>query len=59
MSNGIPKELILYRVLFHDEAYVLASSEEEAKKIYRESADYLNEVVDNITGEAKYSQVSE
>lgn len=57
--SSIPKELILYRVLFHGEAYVLASSEEEAKKIYRESADYLNEVVDNITGKAKYSQVSE
>ena len=59
MSNGIPKELILYRVLFHGESYVLASSEEEAKNIYRESANYLNEVVDNITGKAKYSQVSE
>lgn len=59
MSNGIPKELILYKVLFHGESYVLASSEEEAKKIYRESANYLNEVVDNITGKAKYSQVFE
>ena len=57
--NGIPKELILYKVLFHGEAYVLASSEEEAKKIYKESANYLNEVVDSVTGKAKYSQTSE
>lgn len=57
--NGIPKELILYRVLFHGESYVLASSDEEAKKIYRESANYLNEVVDSVTGKAKYSQISE
>ena len=57
--NGIPKELILYKVLFDGKAYVLASSEEEAKKIYKESANYLNEVVDSVTGKAKYSQTSE
>ena len=57
--NGIPKELILYKVSFHGEAYVLASSEDEAKKIYRESANYLNEVVDSVTGKAKYNQTSE
>lgn len=57
--NGIPKELVLYKVSFHGEAYVLASSEEEAKKIYKESANYLNEVVDSVTGKAKYSQTSE
>lgn len=57
--KGIPNELILYKVLFHGEAYVLASSEDEAKKIYREQANYLNEVVDEIIGKAKYSQVKD
>ncbi len=57
--KGIPNELILYKVLFHGEAYVLASSEDEAKKIYRERANYLNEVVDEVSGKAKYNQVED
>ncbi len=57
--KGIPNELILYKVLFHGESYVLASSEDEAKKIYREQANYLNEVVDEIIGKAKYNQVKD
>ncbi len=53
--NGIPNSLVLYKVTFHGEAYVLAESEKEARKIYREYSNYLNEVVDEVSGKAKYN----
>jgi len=59
MMNGIPNSLIFYKVTFHGEAYVLAESEEEARKIYRERANYLNEIVDEVSGKAKYDQVED
>lgn len=37
----IPNSLTFYRVTFHGEAYVLAESEEVARKTYRENANYL------------------
>jgi len=46
-------------VTFHGEAYVLAESEEEAKKTYRENANYLKEVLDEVSGMAKYDQVKD
>lgn len=52
--DGIPNSLTFYKVTFHGEAYVLAESEEEAKKTYRERANYLNEVVDEVKGTIKY-----
>lgn len=52
--DGIPNSLIFYKVTFHGEAYVLAESEEEAKKTYRERANYLKEVVDEVKGIIKY-----
>ncbi len=57
--NGIPNSLILYKVTFHGEAYVLAKSEEETRKTYRERANYLNEVVDKVSSKAKYNQVKD
>lgn len=57
--RGIPNELILYKVTFHGEAYVLAESEKEARKMYRENANYLNEVVDEVSGIVKYDQVED
>lgn len=35
MMDGIPNSLTFYKVTFHGEAYVLAESEEEARKTYR------------------------
>lgn len=52
--DGIPNSLTFYKVTFHGEAYVLAESEEEAKKTYRERANYLKEVVDEVKGTIKY-----
>lgn len=52
--DGIPNSLTFYKVTFHGEAYVLAESEEEAKKTYRERANYLNEVVDEVKRTIKY-----
>lgn len=52
--DGISNSLTFYKVTFHGEAYVLAESEEEAKKTYRERANYLNEVVDEVKGTIKY-----
>lgn len=55
--KGIPSSLTLYKVTFHGEAYVLAESKEEARKTYRERANYLNEMVDEINGKARYDEV--
>lgn len=57
--DGIPNSLIFYKVTFHGEAYVLAESEEEARKKYRVDANYLNEVVDEVRGIVKYNQVKD
>lgn len=57
--NGIPNSLTFYKVTFHGEAYVLAESEEEARKAYRERANYLNEIVDEVRGTVKYDQVKD
>lgn len=57
--DGIPNSLIFYKVTFHGEAYVLAESEEEARKTYRENANYLKEVIDEVGGLAKYDQVKD
>lgn len=57
--NGIPNSLNLYKVTFHGESYVLAESEDKARKIYREDATYLNEVIDEINWKAKYNQVED
>ena len=57
--DGIPNSLTFYKVTFHGEAYVLAESEEEARKTYREQANYLNEVVDGARGMIKYDQVKD
>lgn len=35
VMDGIPNSLTFYKVTFHGEAYVLAESEEEARKTYR------------------------
>lgn len=59
MMDGIPNSLTFYKVTFHGEAYVLAESEEEAKKTYRNRANYLNEVVDEVNGTVKYNQVKD
>lgn len=55
--DGIPSSLTFYKVTFHGKAYVLTESEEKAKKIYRKNANYLNEVVDEISVMVKYDQV--
>lgn len=57
--DGVQNSLILYKVTFHGEAYVLAESEEEARKTYRKNAVYLNEVVDEVSGMVKYDQVKD
>ena len=57
--EGIPNSLTLYKVIFHGEAYVLAESEKEARKTYRENANYLNEVVDKVKSTVKYDQVKD
>ncbi len=57
--DGIPNSLTLYKVTFHGEAYVLAESEEEARKTYRGNATYLNEVVDEVSGTVKYDKVKD
>ena len=57
--DGVPNSLTLYKVTFHGEAYVLAESEKEARKKYRENANYLNEVVDEISEKARYDQVED
>lgn len=57
--DGVPNSLIFYKVAFHGEAYVLAESEEEARKTYRKNANYLNEVVDEVRGMVKYDQVKD
>ncbi len=57
--DKIPNSLTFYKVTFHGEAYVLAESEKEAKKTYRENANYLKEVVDEVGGMAKYDQVKD
>lgn len=57
--DGIPNSLTLYKVIFHGEAYVLAESEEKARKTYRERASYLNEVVDEVSGTVRYDQVED
>lgn len=57
--DEIPNNLTFYKVTFHGEAYVLAESEEEAKKTYRDNANYLKEVVDEVIGTVKYDQVKD
>ena len=57
--GGISNSLTLYKVTFHGEAYVLAESEKEARKIYRDRANYLNEVVDEVSGTVRYDQVED
>lgn len=57
--DGIPNSLTFYKVIFHGEAYVLAESNEEARKVYRERANYLNEVVDDVICTVKYDQVND
>lgn len=57
--DGILNSLTFYKVTFHGEAYVLAESEEEARKIYRSNANYLNEVVDEVKGAVKYDRVKD
>lgn len=57
--NGMPNSLILYKVTFHGEAYVLAESKEKARKTYRECANYLNEIVDEVNCKVKYDQVED
>ena len=57
--DGIPNSLTFYKVTFHGEAYVLAESEEEARKTYRGNANYLNEVVDEVSGTVKYDKVKD
>lgn len=57
--DRIQNSLTLYKVTFHGESYVLAESEEKARRTYRENANYLNEVVDDVSGIAKYNQVRE
>lgn len=57
--DGIPNSLFFYKVTFHDEAYVLAESEEEAEKTYRENANYLKEVVDEVNNIANYDIVKD
>ena len=59
MMDEIPNSLTFYKVTFHGEAYVLAESEEEARKTYRERANYLNEVVDEVSGTVKYNQAKD
>lgn len=54
--DGIPNSLTFYKVTFHGEAYVLAESEEEAKRTYRGNSNYLNEIVDEVSGIVKYDQ---
>lgn len=50
----MPNSMTLDKVTFHREAYVLAESEEDAMKTYREKANYLNEVVGEAKGIVKY-----
>lgn len=57
--DGIPNSLTFYKVTFHGEAYVLAESEEEAKRKYRENANYLKEVVNEVIDIVKYDQVKD
>lgn len=57
--DGIPNSLTFYKVTFHGETYVLAESEEEARRTYRKRANYLNEVVDEVNGTVKYNQVKD
>lgn len=57
--DKIPNSLTFYKVTFHGEAYVLAESEEKARKTYREDSNYLKEVVDKVTGTVKYDQVKD
>lgn len=57
--DGVSNSLTLYKVTFHGEAYVLAESEEEVRKTYRKNANYLNEVVDKVSGVAKYDLVKD
>lgn len=57
--DGIPNSMIFYKVTFHGEAYVLAETEEKARETYRENANYLNEVVDEVRGIVKYDQVKD
>lgn len=59
MMDGIPNSLTFYKVTFHREAYVLAESEEEARKTYRDNANYLYEVVDRVNGLVKYDQIKD
>lgn len=57
--DGIPNSLTFYKVTFYGGAYVLAESEEEARKIYRNPSNYLYEVVDEVNGTVKYDQVKD
>lgn len=57
--DEIPNSLNFYKVTFHGEAYVLAVSEEEARKTYRNNANYLNKVVDKVCGLIKYDQAKD
>lgn len=59
MMDEIPNSLTFYKVTFHGESYVLAESEEEARKSYRRRANYLNEVVDEVSETVKYDQVKD
>ncbi len=57
--NGIPSSLTLYKVMFHGESYVLAESEEKARKTYRECANYLKEVIDEVSEKVRYDEVKD
>lgn len=57
--DEIPNSLTFYKVTFHGEAYVLAESEDEAREIYRERANYLKEIVDEVISTVKYDQVKD
>lgn len=59
MIDGIANNLSLYKVTFHETTHVLAESEEEARRIYREYREQgiLHEVVDVVDETKKYNQV--